>query len=218
MPMQVPSGDAGVGIFEKNNETKHVPVFLKFEFRFWISLLGWEQQETNNMCTHSIWLLQLPKKVPSAIMAEGPAPAPEAPREDPTPSLEGLAAALEGNQAIRSMALKTGQLLQWPSPASTGVINFTTMSYNYAVVHATLSLWCPKVSFPKTIPIDETRDEEGRTYPNISTTTCRVHKDTWYNLYVRVVSIPHKGVDRKPMMDRRANPLMDRQVVGGSAV
>ena len=63
-------------------------------------------------------------------MAEGPAPAPDAFRDDPTSSLEGLAVALEANEAIRAMALKSRQLLQWPNPASTGVINFTTMAYN----------------------------------------------------------------------------------------
>lgn len=101
-------------------------------------------------------------------MAEAPAPDLEAMGDEPTPSLEGLAEALEANEAIRSMALKTRQVLQWPTPASTGVINFATMAYNFAVMNVTLRVWCPRVSCPKTIPIDETRDEEGWANPSIA--------------------------------------------------
>ena len=90
--------------------------------------------------------------------AEGAAAAPGA-EVAAESTLAGLGAILEKDEAIRRLALQTGRLLQWPSAAITGVINFTTMAFNFKVLYKVLEFWCPKVPTPKTFVMEDVRDE-----------------------------------------------------------
>ena len=74
-------------------------------------------------------------------------------------TLNGLAEALEADSTIRSIALHKGSILQWPDPAKHGCIHFESMSQNYTVLKALMSLWCPRVASPATIPIDQCRKQ-----------------------------------------------------------
>ena len=74
-------------------------------------------------------------------------------------SLKGLAEALNKNEAIRSTILHKGTILQWPSPRLVGVHTFNTMASNEAVMMEVLKIWLPQNPVPKTICIDDCREE-----------------------------------------------------------
>ena len=76
-------------------------------------------------------------------------------------SLSGLYKILEHDPAIRGAMLHSGSLLQWPSKAVTGVINFTTLAANYRVICKVLEHWCPKTAVPKTLIIEDVREQVG---------------------------------------------------------
>ena len=78
-----------------------------------------------------------------------------------TVSLEGLANMWQDVEAIRDRVLKEKSLLVWPNPKMTGVINFNTLAMNARVLEVLLQLWCPQLSEPKTVIIDQVRDEVG---------------------------------------------------------
>ena len=74
-------------------------------------------------------------------------------------SLQGLAQALNENEAIRTTILHKGTILQWPSPRLVGVHTFNTLACNEAVVMEVLKIWLPKNPVPKTICIESCREE-----------------------------------------------------------
>lgn len=76
-------------------------------------------------------------------------------------SLAGLYKILEHDSAIRGMMLRSGSLLQWPNKAVTGCVNFTTLSCNYRVICKVLEHWCPKTPVPKTLIIEDVREQVG---------------------------------------------------------
>ena len=79
----------------------------------------------------------------------------------PMPSLDGLAASWESCESIRDKLLLQGKFLSWPSPKTVGVINFESMAQNFTVVMKVLEVWCPQVEYPKTVCIDEMREQVG---------------------------------------------------------
>lgn len=76
-------------------------------------------------------------------------------------SLDGLAKMWEDTEILRDRLLGTGSLLTWPDPKLTGVITFHTLSYNAKLIERILQLWCPQVDTPKTVVIDQVREEVG---------------------------------------------------------
>ena len=74
-------------------------------------------------------------------------------------SLEGLASIWAKDDVIRHLLLHKGTLLQWPDPKQVGVHTFETMSLNERVITETLKLWLPQCPTPKTLAIDDARDE-----------------------------------------------------------
>ena len=74
-------------------------------------------------------------------------------------ALSGLAAAWEKCRAIRQAALRNDSVLQWPTPALTGVITFETMTYNSKVLLRLLRLWLPQLDTLKTINVFAARKE-----------------------------------------------------------
>ena len=76
-------------------------------------------------------------------------------------SLEGLANNWQEVESIRDRVLKEKSLLAWPNPKMTGVINFNTLSMNAKVIEVLLQLWCPQLAEPKTVLIDQVRNEVG---------------------------------------------------------
>ena len=74
--------------------------------------------------------------------------------------LDGLAERWDEDASIRSIVLHRGTLLQWPSPQLVGVHTFVTMAINERVLMEVLKIWVPKTSTPKTINIDDARDQD----------------------------------------------------------
>ena len=84
------------------------------------------------------------------------------PAADPeTHFLDGLAKKWDADEIIRDRLLRHGSLLAWPNPKMQGVINFSTMAMNYRVIELLLQLWCPQMDQPKTVIIDQVREEVG---------------------------------------------------------
>ena len=101
-------------------------------------------------------------------MAATPAIADGAPGTDEDPrialpdgdgALSGLCKSLEQDPSIRTRALANGKLLQWDNSKVVGVVNFTSIAKNYRVVEKVLSLWLPQTNVPKTINIEDAREQ-----------------------------------------------------------
>lgn len=73
--------------------------------------------------------------------------------------LKGLAQRWNDHESIRSVILHRGTLLQWPTPKQVGVHTFETMAVNERVLMELLAVWLPQTETPKTISIDDIRDE-----------------------------------------------------------
>ena len=80
---------------------------------------------------------------------------------EPAVSLEGLAKSWEDDEEIRRFLLRNDALLEWPSPAKTGVITFDTMQLNPRVLEKVLLIWCPQLASAKTVNIEDVRKEVG---------------------------------------------------------
>ncbi len=76
-------------------------------------------------------------------------------------SLEGLVKAWADDEHIRSLVLHRKSLLTWPSPKTKGVISFETMNLNAHVLSKVLEIWCPQLAYPKTLCIDDVREQVG---------------------------------------------------------
>lgn len=76
-------------------------------------------------------------------------------------SLDGLAKMWEDTEILRDRLLGTGSLLTWPEKKLTGVITFHTLSYNARLIERVLQLWCPQVETPKTVVIEQVREQVG---------------------------------------------------------
>lgn len=76
-------------------------------------------------------------------------------------SLEGLVKAWADDEHVRSLLLHKKSLLSWPSPAKKGVISFETMNLNAHVLSKIFEIWCPQLEYPKTLLIDDVRDQVG---------------------------------------------------------
>ena len=103
-----------------------------------------------SILAHQLGLLWLPVANMAAVENE---------EVDPTRSLEGLANKWNGDEGLRTLLLHKGSLLQWPSPEQKGVVNFDTMRLNSTVLNHVLELWAPQVEVPKTVCIDDMRDQ-----------------------------------------------------------
>ena len=75
------------------------------------------------------------------------------------PSLKGLAEDWQSDEIVRDMLLHRKEMLTWPTQKTVGVINFDSMRLNATVIMKLLSIWVPQVSFPKTVCIDQVREE-----------------------------------------------------------
>lgn len=80
----------------------------------------------------------------------------------PGTSLVGLGAMWEEDELLRGRALREtgGSLLSWPQQKLVGVITFQTLSHNAKCMAHVLEKWCPQVSEPKTVNIDQVRAED----------------------------------------------------------
>lgn len=76
-------------------------------------------------------------------------------------SLEGVVAAWADDGHIRSLLLHRKSLLAWPSALKKGVVSFETISLNSQVLSKILEIWCPQLECPKTLVIDDVRDQVG---------------------------------------------------------
>ena len=87
----------------------------------------------------------------------------QAPKEYPDGegSLKGLCKDLAKDEQVLTHALEKGRILRWSSPKMVGVINFKTLAANYRVVEKTLSVWLPQTDVPKTILIEDAREQVG---------------------------------------------------------
>ena len=79
--------------------------------------------------------------------------------EQEGPSLKGLAEEWQSDEIIRDMMLHRKEMLTWPTQKTVGVINFDSMRLNSMVIFKLLSIWVPQVSYPKTVCIDQVREE-----------------------------------------------------------
>eukprot|EP00435_Cladocopium_sp_Y103_P006114 s5325_g1.t5 len=75
--------------------------------------------------------------------------------------LKGLCKDLAKDEQILTNALSTGRILRWSAPKMVGVINFTTLAQNYRVVEKLLNIWLPQNEVPKTILIEDAREQDA---------------------------------------------------------
>ena len=84
--------------------------------------------------------------------------------------LEGLMEAWNADDTVRSLVLHRGSLLQWPKASLVGVHTFETMALNETVLTELLKIWLPQNNTPKTISVDDAREEancfEIQTHPH----------------------------------------------------
>ena len=85
-------------------------------------------------------------------------------------NLDGLGKLWEQDPAVRSLALHSGSLLQWPTKAQTGVANFQTIAKNSIVIRHVLDCWCPQVSEAKTVPMNDVAEQarQSTSHPALS--------------------------------------------------
>ena len=76
-------------------------------------------------------------------------------------SLKGLCKVLAQDQQVLTHALSSGRIMRWSSPKMVGVINFKTLAANFRVVEKTLRMWLPQTEVPKTILIEDAREQVG---------------------------------------------------------
>lgn len=79
--------------------------------------------------------------------------------DEPQTNLDGLAKAWADDECVRSLLLHKKSLLSWPSSKKTGVISFETMAQNARVLSKVLEIWCPQMEIPKTLSIDDAREQ-----------------------------------------------------------
>lgn len=76
-------------------------------------------------------------------------------------SLKGLCKELAKDERVLTHALAKGTIMRWSSPKMVGVINFKTLAENFRVVEKTLRMWLPQTEVPKTILIEDAREQAG---------------------------------------------------------
>ena len=83
-------------------------------------------------------------------------------RELPEPgkSQAGLGKLWDEDTLLRDRMLQKDSILDFGSTKKMGVISFETMSMNYLVLSHVLSLWLPQCPVPKTVNIEQVRDED----------------------------------------------------------
>ena len=79
--------------------------------------------------------------------------------DEPQTNLDGLSKAWADDECVRSLLLHKKSLLSWPSSKKTGVISFETMAQNARVLSKVLEIWCPQMEIPKTLSIDDAREQ-----------------------------------------------------------
>lgn len=83
--------------------------------------------------------------------------------------LNGLADVWEKNKTIRRHALKEMSLLGWPSQEQTGVISQDALASNCDVILEAIEVWCPQVSVPKAMPVEDLKVEADLLSPLFGT-------------------------------------------------
>ena len=78
-----------------------------------------------------------------------------------TNPLEGLAKAWEKNDQLRSDALDSRSLVQWPSPSLVGIISMKALMLNVDLLYEAARIWAPTKSKPKTLPVEWVKKEAG---------------------------------------------------------
>ena len=77
------------------------------------------------------------------------------------PSLKGLAKKLADDPVLRHHLLTTGTFFKWPAVKCTGIVNFQSIAVNSRLLEYVVDLWCPQHTVPKTLQVEQARDEAG---------------------------------------------------------
>lgn len=103
-------------------------------------------------------IIRLPSAAGPSLMAAELLEARELP--EPGKSLAGLGKLWDEDTLLRDRMLQKDSILDFGSTKKMGVISFETMSMNYLVLSHVLSLWLPQCPVPKTVNIEQVRDED----------------------------------------------------------